>query len=156
MDLAKRIILQGAPIVFSEWMTWASVLDGYERRANHFFASAANRHGNHQRGNNKRNTWKPRAYVPREEKNTYMGEPMEIDRLDPQEEKRRRDNKLCFNCGKPGHFASEHKQGGLSNQQRNNREEQRPQKEPWKEMRIPRTLTRKTTTERPSLNCQTR
>ena len=46
MDLAKRIILQGALIVLSEWMTQASVLDGYERRANHFFASAANRHGN--------------------------------------------------------------------------------------------------------------
>ena len=37
---------------------------------------------------------------------------MEIDRLEPQEEKRRRDNNLCFTCGKPGHRAAEHKEGG--------------------------------------------
>lgn len=32
---------------------------------------------------------------------------MEIDRLDPQEEKRRKENGACFNCGKIGHYAKD-------------------------------------------------
>ena len=58
-------------------MNKASTLDGYERRANQFFANVI-------KLPYKGKPWKPRTYEPKE----YQGEPMDIDRLDPQEEKR--------------------------------------------------------------------
>ena len=58
---------------------------------------------------------------------TYMGELMEIDQLDPQEEKQRRESKLCFICGKAGHFGSECRQGGSLSQQGNRQDERQPQ-----------------------------
>ena len=38
---------------------------------------------------------------------------MDIDRLSPQENERRKKEKLCFKCGKSGHFASAHCDGTL-------------------------------------------
>ena len=38
---------------------------------------------------------------------------MDIDRLSPQENERRKKEKLCFDCRKPGHFASAHRDGTL-------------------------------------------
>ena len=71
-EIAKRIIMQGAPALLSLWMRQAALVDGYERRANQFFSNAAQNRFN---GKGK-STWKPKLYVPKE---PYMGEPMQID-----------------------------------------------------------------------------
>jgi len=42
-----------------------------------------------------------------------MGEPMDIDRLSPQENEWRKKEKLCFECGRSGHFVSAHRDGTL-------------------------------------------
>ena len=76
-ELAKRIIIQEPPTTLSGFMTKASTLDGYERRANQFFANAI-------KLPHKGKPWKPRMYEPKE----YQSKPMVIGRLDPQEEKR--------------------------------------------------------------------
>jgi hypothetical protein len=55
-------------------MKQASVLDGYERRANQFFSNAIQT-PRHDKGRGK-HTWKPRLYTPKEEN---YGEPMQID-----------------------------------------------------------------------------
>jgi hypothetical protein len=44
--------------------------------------------------------WRPRHYASKEE--NYR---MEIDRLEPQEEKQRKEQGLCFTCGKAVHHA---------------------------------------------------
>ncbi|KAJ5571802.1 hypothetical protein N7535_005462 [Penicillium sp. DV-2018c] len=46
---------------------------------------------------------------PREYSDPYGPQPMELDaaRLPAEEQKRRKDNNLCFNCGKAGHQARE-------------------------------------------------
>ena len=101
-EIAKRIITNGAPNTLQAWMQSASLLDGYERRANAFFTNAITfpSRGNGRNGNQKgKSSWKPRLYTPKDD----MGEPMEIDRLDPTEEKRRREKNLCFKCAEPGH-----------------------------------------------------
>ena len=102
-ELATRIIIQEPPDTLSGWMTNASTLDGYERRVNQFFVNAISipykGKGTFQKGK----TCQRSMYTP----NDDLGEPMNIGRLDPQEEKRRRDKNLCFNCGKPGHMATD-------------------------------------------------
>ena len=89
-ELAKRIIIQEPPTTLSGWMTKASTLDGYERRANQFFANAISipykGKGTFQKGR----TFRSRTYTPKED----LGEPMNIGRLYPQEEKRRKDKNL--------------------------------------------------------------
>src|SRR6266403_4638052 len=81
-------------------MAKASLLDGYERRASSLFTKALpqNFHG--------KKAWKQQGNKGYSQKE-YQGEPMEIDRLEPQEEKRRKENDLCFNCRKSGHRAKE-------------------------------------------------
>ena len=112
-ETAKRIILNGEPANLAAWMLQAATMDSYERRANQFFANAAKPKGYFQ---GKKVPWKPKTvYKPREQYD--QGVPMEIDRLDPQEEKGRKEKGLCFVCGQEGHFANEHKAGG-SNQPR--------------------------------------
>ena len=100
-DLARCIIIQEPPTTLSGWMMKASTLDGYERRANQFFTNVISipykGKGTFQKGR----TFQSRTYTPKED----LGEPMDNGRLDPQEEKRRKDKNLCFNCGKPGHMA---------------------------------------------------
>ena len=99
-------------------MNKASTLDGYERRANQFFANTI-------KLPYKGNPWKPRTYEPKE----YQGEPMDIGRLDPQEEKRRRDNNLCFSCGKPGHISADCRSKGSTSQRRDERTPHQPRKQ---------------------------
>ena len=57
------------------------------------------------KGNGERNRGKQNAknYIPKE----YRGQPMEVDRLEPAEEQRRKTDNKCFNCGKTGHFSKE-------------------------------------------------
>jgi hypothetical protein len=99
-EIGKRIIIQEPPTTLSGWMSKASTLDGYQRRADNFYAQALG----FSHKNKGKSTWKPRNYAPKERDE---GGPMDIDRLEPQEEKRRKDNDLCFNCGKPGHRAAD-------------------------------------------------
>jgi Ty3 transposon capsid-like protein/Zinc knuckle len=93
-NIVQQIIMNGPPETLSEWMIKASTIDSYARRANNFFATAVKAPQKKQ--------WKPRPYISRDQ-----GEPMEIDRLAPREETRRKENQLCFKCGKPGHFSKE-------------------------------------------------
>ena len=78
-------------------MAQASKLDGFERRANSFFAHAI------KLPHSQKKQWKPRTYTPKED----YGEPMQVDRLAPQDEEHRKKNRLCFNCGKPGHMSKD-------------------------------------------------
>jgi hypothetical protein len=133
-ELAQRILINGNPPSLSEWMRQASTLDGYARRARSFFAHTTqtntgqrNSRGQY-RGGKQKQPWKPREYTPR---NDNYGEPMEIDRLSPEEEKKRKENDLCFNCGIKGHFSrdcqkprqegSGQRQGGQNHQYTQNR-----------------------------------
>jgi len=55
---------------------------------------------------------------------------MEIDRLEPQEEQRRKDENLCFNCRKEGHRANKchsPKNEGSTPQRSGNRKGRAPQ-----------------------------
>ena len=38
---------------------------------------------------------------------------MDIDRLHPKEQERCKNKGLCFECGEPGHFASEHRKDNV-------------------------------------------
>lgn len=113
-EIARRIILQGKLNTLSEHMAMASQLDGYERRTNNLLSQGIDHQ--YQRKKN----WKPRVYVS---KDNHQGIPMEIDRLEPQEEKRRKENNLCFNCGKSGHKSrdcrSQRNEGSTSQSQGN-------------------------------------
>jgi len=64
-------------------------------------------------GSSKKKLWKPHFY---EAKPKDEGGPMEIDRLEPQEEKRRKENNLCFKCGKPGHCIAQCRSEGSTSQ----------------------------------------
>jgi hypothetical protein len=77
-----------------EWMRKAAILDSHKRRAHAFFAQAV-RTTTSDKG--KTTGWKSRHYASKEEN---WGTPMEIDRLEPQEEQRRKEQGLCFTCGK--------------------------------------------------------
>ena len=70
-ELAKRIIINGAPTILSEWMIKASTLDGYVKRENQFFSNAVQNNLNNFQNKGKQ-PWKPRTYIPRE--NMYQGE----------------------------------------------------------------------------------
>ena len=102
-NIALQIILAGAPDTLDEWMTKASQIDRAFERSNRLFAGAASfkRKDNHRQ--------KPKSfYGDSSNRNQSMGKPMDIDRLSPQENKWRKKEKLCFECGKSGHFASAH------------------------------------------------
>jgi len=77
-------------------MTNTLTLDGYKRWANSFYANALT-------FPQKKKQWKPRNYEPKQQDE---GGPMEIDKLEPHEEQRRKEENLCFNCGKEGHRAN--------------------------------------------------
>jgi len=107
-NIASQIILAGAPNTLDEWMTKASQIDRAFKRSNRLFAGAASfkRKENHRQ--------KPKSfYGDSSNRNQSMGEPMDIDRLSPQENERRKKAKLCFECGESGHFASAHRNGTL-------------------------------------------
>lgn len=127
-ELAQRILINGNPPSLSAWMQQASILDGYERCARSFFAHASQtnigqRNSRGQYQGQKKQPWKPCEYTAR---NDTYDELMEIDRLSPEEEKKRKENDLCFNCGEKGHFSrdcqkprqegSSQRQGGHSRQ----------------------------------------
>src|SRR6267154_205666 len=88
----------------------AAQMDNYQQRANRLF-SKANKVGSSKK------KWTPKLgkpnYVP-ERDDSYkhdLGVPMDIDRLEPREQERRKKNNLCFHCGKPwspGHFKECH------------------------------------------------
>src|SRR5258705_1427097 len=100
--------MQGAQATLSDWMFKASTIDGYGRWAKMYYHLRALR----GRGTttNSKPQWKPREYRPKEN----YGEPMEIDRLTPQQSKEYREKGLCFVCGEKGHMANEHKKEGQS------------------------------------------
>jgi len=107
-NIASQIILAGAPDTLDEWMTKASQIDRAYKRSNRLFAGAASfkRKDNHRQ--------KPKGiYGDSFNRNQSMGEPMDIDRLSPQENERRKKAKLCFECGESGHFANAHRNGTL-------------------------------------------
>src|SRR5258705_12081254 len=103
--IGEAIIMQGAPTTLSEWMFKGSTIDGYGRRAQMYYHPRTSR----GRGTmmNSKPQWKPKEYRPKEN----YGEPMEIDRLTPQQDKEYREKGLCFVCGEKGHMAKEHKRG---------------------------------------------
>src|SRR5580765_8924710 len=123
-------------------------MDALYRRTNNMFA----------KGFQKKSNWKPRF---NRQSNNYQGEPIDIDAissgrpqqqgrpqgqgqqrrqgqcLSPEENERRKNNNLCFFCGKPGHYAAEchsKNQNGQSQQQRQPQQglskQQRPQQKP--------------------------
>lgn len=105
-NIAQQIILSGTPNNLDNWMQKASELDSAYKRANRLFASAITK-GSKQ-------NFRPRFNAPTiSSKNHDMGEPMDIDRLQPQEVERRKKKNLCFECGKEGHYASDHRNGKL-------------------------------------------
>jgi len=107
-NIAPQIILAGAPDTLDEWMTKASQIDRAYKRSNRLFAGAASfkRKDNHRQ--------KPKSfYGDSSSRNQSMGEPMDIDRLSPQENEQRKKAKLCFECGESGHFANAHRNGTL-------------------------------------------
>ena len=97
-DIGERIIMNSPPATLSGWMANTSTLNGYKRWANSFYANTITFP---QRRDKKQ--WKSRNYKP---KQRDEGGLMEIDRLEPQEEKRRKEGNLCYNCGKEGHHAN--------------------------------------------------
>jgi len=103
-NIASQLILSGAPATLDEWMTKASQIDRAYKRSNRLFAGASSFK---KKGNNQQ---KPKGFYGDSSNNwnQSMGEPMDIDRLSPQENERRKKEKLCFDCRKPGHFATEH------------------------------------------------
>src|SRR5258705_6458899 len=120
--IGEAIIMQGAPTTLSEWMFKASTIDGYGRRAQMYYhpkASYYNPKTSRGRGTttNSKPQWKPKEYRPKEN----YGEPMEIDRLTPQQNKEYREKGLCFVCGEKGHMANEHKGGQSNNGQEDRR-----------------------------------
>jgi len=79
-NIASQIILAGAPNTLDEWMTKASQIDRAYKRSNRLFAGAASfkRKDNHRQ--------KPKSfYGDSTNRNQSIGEPMDIDRLSPQE-----------------------------------------------------------------------
>jgi len=107
-NIASQLILSGAPATLDEWMTKASQIDRAYKRSNRLFAGASSFK---KKGNNRQ---KPKGfYGDSSNRNQSMGEPMDIDRLSPQENERRKKEKLCFECGYAGHFASAHRDGTL-------------------------------------------
>src|SRR5258705_2642391 len=113
--IGEAIIMQGAPATLSEWMFKASTIDGYGRRAQMYYhPNTSHYHPKTSRGRgtttNSKPQWRPREYRPKEN----YGEPMEIDRLTPQQDKEYREKGLCFVCGAKGHMANEHKKEGQS------------------------------------------
>src|ERR1700704_4110891 len=59
--------------------------------------------------------WKPTYYKE------YQGESMEIDKISVQEERRRKEQGSCFNCGQKGHLMRD-----CPNQKNEARVEERP------------------------------
>jgi len=107
-NIASQIILAGAPDTLDKWMTKASQIDRAYKQSNRLFSGAASfkRKDNHRQ--------KPKSfYGDSSNHNQSMGEPMDIDRLSPQENEWRKKEKLCFECGRSGHFASAHRDGTL-------------------------------------------
>jgi len=107
-NIASQLILSRAPATLDEWMTKASQIDRAYKRSNQLFAGASSFK---KKGNDRQ---KPKGfYGNSSNQNQSMGELMDIDRLSPQENERRKKEKLCFDCGKPGHFVSVHCDGTL-------------------------------------------
>jgi hypothetical protein len=136
-NLTEQILMQDPlPTIMGEWMQKAAILNSHERRAHSFFAQAI-KITTTDKG--KKGGWKSQHYASKEEN---WGTPMEIDRLKPQEEEQRREQGLCFTCGKSGHCAADHKkEGGPLSQgndkgkapQRQQAEDKEPSKETDKE-----------------------
>ena len=123
--MVTEIILKGTATTLDEWMKIATQLDAAQRMINHMHLNIAQKSRDH------RKTFKPYHYhsKPRTE---HYGEPMDVDFIAPQERDRRFDQKLCFNCGKPGHIAAEcrnrrNEQGPQSSKQPTNTQGKEPQ-----------------------------
>jgi len=103
-NIASQLILSRAPATLDEWMTKASQIDRAYKRSNRLFAGASSFK---KKGNNRQKL--KGFYGDSSNRNQSMAEPMDIDRLSPQANERRKKEKLCFDCGKSGHFASAHR-----------------------------------------------
>jgi len=95
-DIGEQIIMNSLPDTLSGWMTNTTTLDGYKQQTNSFYVNALT-------FPQKKIQWKPWNYEPKQQ--DEGGGLMEIDRLEPREEQWRKDENLCFNCGKEGHHA---------------------------------------------------
>jgi hypothetical protein len=78
-NITQQIILSGTANNLNDWMKKASELDSTYKRAGHLFASTITKRLRHG--------FKPRFNRPSSPQNQDMGEPMDIDRLQPQEVK---------------------------------------------------------------------
>jgi transposase InsO family protein len=79
-----------------------------QRKETRQWRSQGQRPFGHQRRHDNRRPNNQRSRTTHDN-DPYGPRPMELDaaRLPAEEEKRRKDNNLCFNCGKPGHRARE-------------------------------------------------
>ena len=104
-EIAEKIILLGSPTTINEWMAKSAEVDSAYQRTRSLYGKGIQGYG--------KKNWKPRL-----SQTEYRGEPMDIGyvgqgnqtpkktqgpRMTPEEENRRRENRLCFRCGKGGH-----------------------------------------------------
>jgi hypothetical protein len=119
-DVAKQIILAGAPTNLNDYMKKASELDGAYKRANRLFANALSSKKPQSSSSSSSYRFKPRFYSNNSSnKQQDLGEPMDIDALSPQEVAKRKQNNTCFECGQVGHFACDHRNRKIPDERRN-------------------------------------
>jgi hypothetical protein len=100
--MVQEIILKGTATSLDDWMKIATQLDAARRMINHMQSTSIAQKSKHHR-----QTFKPNFhYKPKTDR--YQGEPMDVDFISPQERERRKEKGLCYECGQPGHMASEH------------------------------------------------